>query len=557
MSAAVPTRTRMVNLPHGAGAVRVVTSSLFGASTGAHASAYGTGGQQYDAAATATDIDYGSPRTGVLEDLHFTGSLRQIALGRFRRECRNNPYLAGLSAKYPEAVGTSSLRSRTDSPAYNAAKDLFWYRWSKHACVDGWTLRRAERVGLIEDLYAGEMFVLLLRSGQIQLLASEFCGSPHGGSRFGDDEINGIVYDANHRPVAYRFGRLTREGRVQFTGRDDELVAARHVIHDFDPDRLLLGRGLPRLLPSLHTFRSLYEITRAKTKQIKDANSLSGFIKAGAGGSAQDLLRGLYPKAAAVDDEGTATTAAETTDAAADPVGSSAGAPEIFELRPGLFLGLNAGEEAQLMKTEYEATDYKELIMVMLHAGSSPAGLPVELWFSGLGDVNYSGFKGLGTQWRSRREDICAGRTEKFLEPLQAWRCELAELKRELPRNPDGPAGAENVEWGWKRSAVLDDEKAAKSNQVALQSGEKSHADVWEENGQFPEEVLAKRRQLWIKLQVAAGQLDAAGDHAAEKVPEEFLLYNRLPGGAGPGANSPAPQPSNSKKDDDAPDDDS
>jgi hypothetical protein len=63
-------------------------------------------------------------------------------------------------------------------------------------------------------------------------------------------------------------------------------------------------------------------------------------------------------------------------------------------------------------------------------------------------------------------------------------------------------------------------------------TGESSHADIWEQDGRFADEVLEERRQLWIQLLIAAGELQADDEQAlaAVKVPRGFLLRNELLG---------------------------
>src|SRR5947209_889953 len=87
----------------------------------------------YDAASTTIDADWGMFFRGIAsEEYYFNGSARLLALGRIRREIRNNPYLAGLVNNYPQAIGYSNMRSRTTSRDYNSKKDLWWYRLSKN-----------------------------------------------------------------------------------------------------------------------------------------------------------------------------------------------------------------------------------------------------------------------------------------------------------------------------------------------------------------------------------------------------------------------------------------
>jgi capsid protein len=469
----------------------------------------------YDAAATTSDADFGSFLSVCPEDYWFNQSTRLIALSRCRRELRNNPYLVGLHMKYPEAIGISNMRARTPDKKYNATKDYRWFKWSKAVTPARDTRQEVEEMIILELLAAGEVFIVTLANGKIQLIPSEFCGSPMmpaNNAELRSGEVNGIVYGDEGQPLAYRFGKALPGGGISY--EQGTLVAATHVRHVFHKSRVMMGRGLPWLLSSLRPARDLYEITRAKTKQIKDANSISGFIESER--KVADILPGLGGGGAMPEPESEEDSADKET---SDPV--------VVELKPGTFITLTPGEKINMLKSEYDATDYKELIMIMLHAISSPVGLPVELWFSGLGDVNYSGFKGLGVQWNSRRRHVLSFLESKFLDPLQEWWSQWETLVGNLPQGPEH----DSVEWAWRQTAVLDEEKQARANKLRLDSGECTLADIWEERGQYAEEVFEKRRELWRKLQEASGiqtPVDSTAPGAA--VPVEFLYRGRLPG---------------------------
>jgi capsid protein len=470
-------------------------------------------GTYYDAASTTPLRDFGS-YPSVYEDFMFTGPTRAQVLGRLRREVRNNEYLAGLVGKFPEAMGTSDLRSRTTSLDYNAAHDLLWYRWSKHAGADGASLAEMEAIINHELLIAGEVFIILLANGKLQLVPSEFCGSPFQGRMAG--EINGIVYSDRNRPLSYRFGRMNETGVVDHS--QSELISARYVVHVWRRDRVLQGRGLPWLLSCLRPARDLQEITVAKTKQIKDASKISGTIEKE--GAAHLLDQWGRPVAEALGTEDATTV---DLDSAAD--GGDRG-PVVVELKDGTFIALEPGEKLKMLTTQYHASDYKELVMLMLHAISSPVGLPVELWFSGLGDVNYSGFKGLGTQWNARRQFILGLLQTRYLDRIHLWKVSKARAELELPENPDQDDDLYDLRW--RRTPVLDDEREAKKIKARLDCGADSLNDVWEQEGRYAEEVLSERRELYIKLILAAGEIAPGSDTTALKVPLEFLLRGIL-----------------------------
>lgn len=501
------------------------------------------GSNFYDAAAVTREADFGRFLLSVGEDFTFSGGTRSIVIGRLRREIRNNPYLAGLVNKWPEAIGTSTLRSRTSVPAFNDLKDKRWYRFAKHITHDGDSLRTVEEIVKREDLVAGESFFVTLVNGRLQCIPSEYCGSGFFGEGAaaldlpaGSVECNGIIRKAGII-THYRFGKMSAAGGISFTG--STLVPARFVIHVFEKDRVHMGRGIPRLISALRPAHDLYEITRAKTKQIKDVTSIFGTLeKAGAA----DYLRGL---GAMTDSLPGSEPVAETANDAADPVTKG---PVRIELKPGTFIALEPGEKLNKLTNDYQASDYKELIMILLHTISTPVGLPVELWFSGLGDVSYSGFKGLGTQWAARRRYLIGYYEEKFLDPLYEWWCLRETALGDLPANPD--ADDDLIDWRWRATAVLDEEKARKANQVGLISGEISLGDVWEANGLYAEEVFAGRRQLWIKMQIAAGVLPEDSDHSKVIVPMGFLLRGELPGEVSyPRLPSGGPSPENVDED--------
>lgn len=473
------------------------------------------GSSYYDASASNAYRDF-RDYLGGSEDHFFDSRVRAVAIARFRREVRNNPYLAGLYETFPGALGYGRARARTPDRAYNVTADAYWRGYSRTVSSQGDTLRALTLLRHAELLVAGEIFFIKLRSGRLQVIPSEYCGSTLKPEN--ENEMNGIIYNAARQPIGYRFGKMQPTGYIDFSEANSRVIPAEHVIHDFRRDRVHMGRGIPDLISSLAPARDLYEITSAKTKQIKDASKLLGWIESGLGGDA--LAKLGYPVTGSEEETGTDPS----TDAGDRPADET----KVLEMKDGSFIALDPGEKLELLKTEYNASDYKELIYILLHAIAAPAGLPVELWFSGLGEVNYSGFKGLGTQWHRRRRELIEDCEERMLDPLYEWRMEKAhnELDLEEPKNsPD----LYQHKWSWQRTAVLDEERDAKTNETRLRTGEACLVDIWEQNGLDPDEEMEKRRHLYIRMGIAAGRIDPEADHKEIKVPYEFLMYGQLP----------------------------
>lgn len=482
---------------------------------------YGTNGY-YDATANLPHRDFGF-FPALDERAFFNCYSRAVAISRLRREVRNNPYLAGIVAEFPRAMGTGELRSRSSNREYNTAKELLWYRHCKRVTNDGRSNRRMQKTRWHEMLVAGEVFWILLANGRLQMVPSEFCGSPTAEEDRMTGEADGIVYSKYGVPTHYRFGKMTEFGTVDF--ESGELIEARFVIHDYSPDRIRMGRGIPWLLTSLVPARDLYEITRAKTKQIKDANKFTGAIETDAGPSALDRFKGIPGLDPTIAPAPLSGEEGDPADEAADHAPTEKGT--VLELKDGTFVVLDPGEKLHLLSTQYGASDYKELIMIMLHAVSAPLGLPVELWFSGLGDVNFSGFKGLGTQWANRRRDYIEDFEETFLDRWHFWRQSKFVKEGDIAAHPD--QDEDLIEWAWRHRAVVDEERDSRANKTKIDSGQELVTDAWERAGMFFDEVFTHRRNVYIELLRSSGKLDANDDTTDIEVPIEFLYRGKLP----------------------------
>lgn len=442
------------------------------------------------------------------EDQRFSDSVRRIVLQRIRHEVRNNPYLAGMATKFPELVGIGTLRCRTSDEAYNRETEKKWNAYIQSCGSDGSSLDRMQIICMTELFIAGEYFKVRMADGSVKMVPSENCANPYlpePNSRI----VNGIERDANGKPIRYFFGAVDQFGGINFDAEASKGVSAEFVTHVYMRDRIAMGRGLSMAIASICTARDLQEIVLGKTRQIKDANAFSGTIEKN---GAEDFLRSMAIQQNNAQDFANATVTAPPT----APMTSN----RVLNLAPGTFMALEPGEKLNTIVSNYQASDYKELIMLMLHAMSTPVGMPVELWFSGLGDVNYSGFKGLGTQWDGRRKHIIQMIEDEDLEPMFVAWCEAEREAGELPENPDGDDMKHR--WVWKPTGVLDDEKKTKAAQLRIETGLTSIQDEWEMDGRFAEDVLIQRTQFWKQVCAAAGKPDTPP-------PIEFLLYNKIP----------------------------
>lgn len=421
------------------------------------------------------------------EDTQFTSEIRAVVLTRFRWEVRNNPLLAGLVSKFASSLGSPTLRTRTSDRSYNAKADSAFFAWAKRMTVgsDDADSHAAVSEQIWNELcLAGELFIVFLANGRVQLVPSEFCGSPS--DKLPAGEKNGIGRNPDNSVKYYRFTKSSDSQRPDYAIDKSEVVDAKYVVHLFKKDRVAMGRGLPWLLSSLPVAHDLIEIIRSKTKQIKDASSLCGVIESE---NYADAVRDMARTEGMQEIPGV-------------EVIKSPNPPQV-DLAPGTFVPLRAGEKMNVLSSKYEADDYEKLVSLMLCMVSAPIGLPVEIWFSGMGEVNFSGSKALGVQWADRRRDYLRFMEEKFLNRLHFWRVSRLRLLGVLPQNPDGDDDL--IKWTWKAAATLDPERDARANETRLRTGQASLADIWEEQDLFYEEVLTHRKQLWDTARQIAG----------------------------------------------------
>lgn len=489
----------------------------------------GTISNYYDAASTTPDRDWGSPAIRH-EDHILTSPVRYVMVARMRKLLRNSGMLDALLHGAARSIGSSTARSTSSDKHFNKLHDLLYYRWCKRPEETGLSQRQAEFVAWIEKFLCGEVFWVLKANGKYRLVTSEFCGSPGEGAL--PNELNGIVYNEIGAPIAYRFGSQTTSGGIEYPKGDDGIIPAEYVIHDVRRDRVSQGRGVPYAISVMSIAKDLDECVKATVKKLKSqGQAFAAVTKNGGPESAREVFgtvpigpRGL---------EGPGPSAPSETD-------SSDEDEREINLVDGSVILLEPGEKIELLKTEYGATDFRQLVITLAQLMSAPLGIPVELWFTGLADTSFSGYKGIATLWEDNRREYINTFIDTVLERLHFWRAAKWVKEGDILR-PDGtkyvghPDGDfDLVQFRFGRAPVLDRERLAKANAIRLASGEITPMDLWEEEGEWEDEVIEKRKQRWFKLQVASGKIKADTDPDSIEYPISWLLYGKLPGEAAP-----------------------
>lgn len=468
-------------------------------------------GDYYDASKTNDrERDWGYLWGADSEDYRFDSYARATVISRARRERRNNAFVDGYINAFIAGMGHSRLRSRSGKREWDIVKEAWWYdQVVPRAGWGGLTLREVEKIIWAELFLAGEAFLVFLKDGRVRLVRSELCGATPMGKPL-PNERNGIIYDTDGEPAAYRFGKMNASGMVDFS--DTTVIQAQYVIHIFDRDAADMGRGIPWLVSSLTIFRDIYELFRSKTKQIKDANQFFGVRHK------KTVDDGLVGSGAEYEDEGP-----EDENSPADKVPTAPVTDQGIELRNGMLVTLEEeGEDIKLLEAKYHTTDHKDMIEFMLRAGSSPRGLPLEMWFDGIGGTSFSGSKAVKMLWAIRRRANHDFIEDKLFNRYQFWRASKAAKAGEIPSVPF--AGANKlVGYGWTKDSNVDDEKEAKAAKVRIETGVSDLEAELEARGEFPDEVFDRRVKLWQQLMKSTGRDEET------PAPLEFVLHGQLP----------------------------
>lgn len=453
----------------------------------------------YDAASTSRERDWFWSALVADEDALFDLGTRRTVIARIRLECRNNPWLKAFVGAFPAMIGQTNLRSITDDPAYNAIKELWWARWCTYAEPTGLTWSEVEKIVWWELLRAGEVFFVLLANGQIQLVPSEYC-----------DHID---YNTVGRPVKYHFAK--RDPERGYLIDDFVVVDAHNVIHVYEQDSCQLGRGIPWLIASLIPARDVWEVDKAKTKAIKDSNQIFGTIETAATAPTNAPFTGWASAANPTEPASGAAPADAPAEAETD---------RVVDLKNGSVIQLAAGESLKLQRPEYQSTDHKDFITNKLHAIGTPLGVPLELWYTGIGDTSFSGYKGIGTQWDGRRKEWARWLERALLDKIHFWRASKAIKEGDLPPAPQGKVDA--INWGWRRTSVLDAEREAAAASKRIQCGISDVATELEQGGVFARDAFTVRRQTYLQLLEASTGKAVSPD---TEVPMSYLLTGTLP----------------------------
>lgn len=404
---------------------------------------------------------------------------RNTMISRLRWLMRNNEYCAALHTTFQTHIGHSTLRSKArDNPEYNDAKERFWLTFSDSCEVSGLSLAEVEDIIATELLCAGELFVLKLKTGQVQLIPAEWVFSDADGP---ENEIQGIVYDGKGLPTHYRIGERDHRGQLK-AGKT--LVPAAQVLHVYRRERIEQLRGVPWLAAAIKPLRDIDEITTAKVASVKNQSFLSLAITREAGSTP-------FPNLADTGNTNGATTAT--------------GKPSQYStLRNGTIMHLDKGDTIQALSTQFQSADFGEFLLGRLRAVGATIGLPLELFIEGYKDSSYSSARATNVIWARKVRSIREMIERRFLQPLQLWASERARATKQLK-------GARELDkesaFGWPAVPEIDAIKETEGRIKKLAAGLTTYSAVFAEaNLFFDDEIKVRARDAKLMLEAATAE---------------------------------------------------
>ncbi|MDO5397461.1 MAG: phage portal protein [bacterium] len=169
-----------------------------------------------------------------------------------------------------------------------------------------------------------------------------------------------------------------------------------------------------------------------------------------------------------------------------------------LELTPGMVTQLNDGDDLQVVNPGTSAANSAEYLKTLQRLIASGQGISYESASRDLSSANYSSAR----QATIEDEETFAWDTQKLvdeiLDEVYASFVEAAVLSGEI-NIPDYFTNQDKYiehEWNRKPKRWIDPMKEANSNKIALETGQKTLADIWRDGGRDYRTVLNEMKEI-------------------------------------------------------------
>ena len=393
-------------------------------------------------------------------------NVRKTIRNRARYEVANNSYADGivdtLSADTvgPEVqiqLGDNKLAQRTERAFESWARSI--KLWDK--------IRGARRAKCVD----GEAFGMLVTNPRVpnrvkldvRLIECDMIKSWASITR--EDEIDGIRFDSNLNPIAYRLLKQhPGDYRQALTSKAGEWIDAKYVLHYFAALRPGQVRGVSELTPSLSLFGELRQFTKSVLMNAARAAEIAGVMQT-------DMLPN--------------NEAAELS----DPLTT-------IEAVRNAIVSLPEGWKLAQLKPEQPATTYKMFKREIVNEMARCLSMPFNVAAGDSSGYNYaSGRLDHQTYDRSievERAELRAAMLDRIYE---AW---LDEYRIVASLTPQEVEELQDHEWHFAGRGHVDPKKEADADKIRLANGTLTYSRYWAKQGAD----WKRESSQWIKEQI-------------------------------------------------------
>ncbi len=422
---------------------------------------------KYESAATTSEnARHWANADGLAVNAANSPDVRNRLRNRSRYESQNGCYAKGIELTVANYVVGRGPRPQIISDDPNEAKAIerSFKKWAKAI-----KLASKLRTALATKLRDGEVFLVFFHNPKvnhpvkldIRLVEADQVATP-GLMHTDPNAVDGIVFDKYGNPETYHFLKRHPGDVAWLVGSplDYDEVPAENVIHWFRTDRPGQARGIPENMPGLQIGANNRRFTMATLDAAETAANHAAIL------SLKD----------SVADDGDED----------DPL------PEI-EIERGMLTNVPGDGSITQMKAEHPNTTYRDFRNDNVAEYARPMNVPRHIALCDSTEANFSSVRmdGLGF------EKACTiGRSEIDDDSMDRIMAKFHRIGRLTPGALPGSVVSDeppDVRWFWDGFGTVDQVKQAKADDISLNNGTKSMADICEPEGRDWEETLIQR----------------------------------------------------------------
>lgn len=401
----------------------------------------------YQGAQNSRHRDYGNPpAASKTEDEVLTASDRNKITARLYDLYRNNEICAAITDSYVSAIGDVQFRATE-----NIIVEDYFFDWLENLELNGEDLSSLIRQVTIQLLFAGDVFISLLKTGEVQVIEASQIYSDRKTAL--PNEVQGVVRDANLRITGYRL-------------QGETILPIKTCKHIFRKDRASSVRGIPWLASALPALQDIAELMGAKMLATKNHAMTIGVKKS------NDVHQDGYDS------------------------------PAQSNIKSGTILEIGNDEEFDLLSAETNSDDFNAYLRERIRHVCSVLGLPYEMVY-GFNLSNFSSSKATRSIFVNKIKNLRKFFVKKLLNPLFEWKAEKAHREEGLPL-------IDLHAWNWSNVPQLDAEREVKTAVMALKNkittrariAAELHGSYWEEELEQLYQEAALEKKLQAKYNV-------------------------------------------------------